>query len=129
MCMDTIRTRNCSSHLDGLLCLMGEGNATRERVGYKIFERTSDSCKFAYYRGHVPFKFNEWLRAIPAAISSQKGQVYEAGFHIYKRAPRHNVSSYVVFRVRYRGVICSGIDGNWPTVVAREMMILPGEVV
>lgn len=107
-----------------------------EGTGYKVLRRDSDTgdLTFPYRRKDHPQGVVEgkWMVAVPNALTSDRGQHYESGFHIYEEPPTLSdfdklVMEYIVVRVRYRSVTCTGIDFSQRTVVAREMLVLTGK--
>ncbi len=110
-----------------------------EGEGWKYFAVYKDVGvpQFMYYplrrgqeRWDVPV--GKWIKAANGTIFTSGTNHYRKGFHIYSdasllpvgatRLPQHIP---MLFRVKYRGVVATGLESGCPVVVAREMYVVP----
>jgi hypothetical protein len=118
------------------MCLDGvtkhyESNKTTG-YGWKIFVKQGNEFYSPVYKTSIIF--NRWLTSNSEEIlGSNSSNDYYSGFHIFKtRAEAHQHwiyttgeprECYRIIRVKYRGIICEGMDDDARTIVAREMLV------
>lgn len=123
MCLDTVQDKV----------------TTRQRVGYKVFERREDGILFSKFQyGPVRPVGVEIVDDSNDTLSTYSGVLYPTGFHIFltKQAVSvwrfHSPRTTVIRKVKFSHLVAEGTQelqcGKYKSVVARRMTILPDEV-
>jgi len=95
------------------------------RIGFKEFRRNDEGrLVFRYFGERV--KSNTWLKAKQKDVVSSNNSRYKTGFHIYIVNNRQYKNLYGhIYKVKFRGIICSGHQNGKRVIVAKEMFVFP----
>lgn len=105
---------------------------TKGGIGYKVFRRRGRHLAGMFHGREKTYALGtEYVAPEEEHTSSIGGSIYPLGFHIYLTKADALVFQRVhegggVWRVRYSGVVASGLDHcrDLPAIVARRMTIL-----
>ncbi len=120
------------------------GKGTKIYTGWKVFDtgalheylpvpRSRYLFRYFLHEGKADVPVNQWLKANDQTIRASGtvsilGDMYQAGFHIYK----HNYSpmrqagfdnQFAAVRVKFRGVVAIGKEADNVVIVAKEMYV------
>ena len=112
------------------------GRGTKIYTGWKLFNKSGVPVIAPYYfryylhEGQTAVPVNQWLKANERSIGSVMGTGprYDSGFHIYKYSyPAAYTASVwdelIAVRVKFRGVVARGREGDNEVIVAKEMYV------
>jgi hypothetical protein len=106
-------------------------NLQHKRVGWVVIPGKGPRICTSW-RGKERYFRNKWYKAKSPEITTWRGSLYEAGFHIWATldgAKAWKISGYreTIVKVRFRKVIHIGIQKDHLVIIARERMILGPE--
>jgi len=125
MCLYTVNQR---------LAGRGEKIYTGWKVFAKSYHDTESSSQYSFryftHEGRTVVPVNKWLKSSERTVRSAlgTGPSYDSGFHIYvyPYTAQHQAKFWnrlEAVRVKFRGVVARGREGDTQVVVAREMYV------
>ena len=94
--------------------------------GWKVVTINKDkNCMdFPFYG--LGIKYNKWLRRKIIKLRALNHQYYDSGFHIFKTrnsARDYQTPNEKVVKVKYKGIVCSGIANCDEVLVVKQIYI------
>jgi len=108
-------------------------NHIGSKMGWKVFEIDKNNNKLnnVHFFKNI-YKINKWYKNNPITLNCYyNNDTYISGFHIYlnyndairMRDRLYYYRRFIIKKVKYKNIICLGLQEDMPIVVAESMLI------